>query len=66
MPRYTLGKRVLQDQYGSGTVVESNDRHTVIDFDEHGVRRFVTTMVDLKSSTVPAPTKGRRKASRKS
>ena len=53
-------------QYGPGTVVESNERHTVIDFDDHGVRRFVTMMVDLKPSTVLAPTKAKRaKASRK-
>ena len=63
MSVYQLGKRVLQDQYGSGTVVESNERHTVIDFDDHGVKRFVTTMVDLKASTTPAPAKTRRSRS---
>ncbi len=67
MPRYSPGKRVSQDQYGPGTVVESNERHTVIDFDDHGVRKFVTMMVELKPTTVPAPTKTKRaKASRKS
>ena len=60
MPTYTAGKRVTQEHYGSGTVLESNEHHTVIDFDEHGVRRFVTSMVVLKTSTVPAPTKARR------
>ncbi len=60
MPRYSPGKRVSQAQYGPGTVVESNEHHTVIDFDEHGVRRFVTMMVELKSSTVPAPSKAKR------
>ena len=66
MPRYSPGKRVSQDQYGPGTVVESNEYHTVIDFDDHGVRRFVTMMVDLKSSTLPAPSKAKRtKAGRK-
>ena len=60
MPRYSPGKRVSQDQYGPGTVVESNERHTVIDFDDHGVRRFVTMMVDLKSSKLPAPAKAKR------
>ena len=65
MPKYAPGKRVLQEQYGAGTIVESNDRHTVIDFDEHGVRRFVTMMVRLEASSVPAPTKPKRKSSRK-
>jgi len=46
-------------------VLESNEHHTVIDFDEHGIRRFVTSMVVLKTSTVPAPTKKKRKGGRK-
>ena len=66
MPSYSPGKRVSQDQYGPGTVVESNARHTVIDFDDHGLRRFVTAMVDLKTSKVPAPSSAKRtKAGRK-
>ena len=65
MPRYTPGKRISQPQYGPGTVVESNERHTVIDFDEHGVRKFVTTMVNLESSTVSAPTKAKRARARR-
>ena len=66
MPRYSPGARVSQDQYGPGIVIESNESHTVIDFDDHGVHRFVTMMVNLKSSTVPAPSKPKRiKAGRK-
>ena len=61
MPSYKPGIRVLQGEYGSGTVIESNDHHTVIDFDEHGVRRFVTMMVKLESSRVPDPSKGKGK-----
>ena len=45
MPRYSPGKRVSQDQYGPGTIVECNERHTLIRFDDHGVRLFVTTIV---------------------
>jgi len=65
MQKYSSGQRVEQEQYGPGTILESNEYHTVIDFDEHGVRRFVTQMVDLESSSVPAPTKTKRKSSRK-
>ena len=64
MPRYSPGKRVSQGQYGLGTVVESNELHTVIDFDDHGTRRFITTMVALKSSTVAAPVKTKKRAKR--
>jgi len=66
MASYIPGARVAQGSYGPGTVLESNEYHTVIDFDEHGVRRFVTTIVDLKTTTVPAPVKAKRaKAKRK-
>lgn len=67
MRLYAKGDRVTQPQYGAGTVTEANDRHTVIDFDQHGVRTFVTAMVTLESTEEPAParrTRGRR-ASRK-
>ena len=66
MPRYSPGKRVSQDQYGPGTIVECNERHTLIRFDDHGVRLFVTTIVDLNPSTLPEPSKAKRtKAGRK-
>lgn len=64
MQKYAAGDRVAQGQYGPGTVIECNERHTVIDFDEHGVRRFVTTMVVLESTTTAAPPK-RARARRK-
>ncbi len=65
MPKYTAGARVSQGQYGPGTIVESNQHHTVIDFDDHGERRFVTMMVELQSSKVPAPVKAKSKARKK-
>ena len=65
MPTYTAGARVSQAQYGPGTVIESDQYHTVIDFDEHGVRKFVTTMVELESTTVAAPVKAKRGVAKK-
>lgn len=63
---YSKGDRVSQLQYGTGTVTDANERHTIIDFDEHGVRTFVTQMVKLESSDAPAPARatGRVRASR--
>ena len=66
MPRYTIGDRVSQAQYGAGTVTMANEYHTVIDFDDHGVRTFSTALVQLERSDTVAParpTKTRRKAS---
>ncbi len=65
MVKYSPGRRLSQAQYGVGTVVECNEYHTVIDFDEHGVRVFSTPVVELKPSSVPAPVKTKRKAARK-
>ena len=56
MPPHAKGDRVAQAPVRSGRGITDVDvHHTVIDFDEHGVRRFVTNLVQLKPSTDPAP-----------
>jgi hypothetical protein len=55
MATYKTGDRVTQAKYGSGTVTGSDDHHTVIDFDDHGVRTFATSLVVLQRSATPAP-----------
>ena len=65
---HTIGDRVSQTQYGHGTVSSVNEYHTRIDFDEHGVRTFLTSRVSLERSSIPAPVKvkaGRKKAKAK-
>jgi hypothetical protein len=65
MGTYKVGDRVTQANYGPGTITGSDDHHTVIDFDEHGVRTFATSLVVLQRSTTPAPVraaKARRRA----
>jgi hypothetical protein len=67
MRLFSIGDRVSQPQYGSGTVAAANEYHTTIDFDDHGSRTFATSMVKLeRSSTVapPRPTSRRKTASR--
>ena len=61
MKAWTKGDRVAQPTYGSGTLVEVNEHHTVIDFDEHGRRTFATRLVVLQATNDPAPTKAPRK-----
>jgi phosphoglycolate phosphatase-like HAD superfamily hydrolase len=65
MANFGVGDRVAQPTYGLGTVTSANDRHTVIDFDAHGVRTFVTAMVTLERSSEPAPPRAKRSARRK-
>jgi hypothetical protein len=60
VPMFSIGDRVAQPQYGTGTVTISNDRHTVIEFDEHGPRTFITQQVQLERSTTLAPPKPTR------
>ncbi len=62
MKAWAKGDRVVQPTYGPGTLVEVNEHHTVIDFDEHGRRVFATRLVVLQATTEPAPA---AKASRK-
>lgn len=59
---HSAGDRVAHAQYGDGTVSSVNQYHTVIEFDAHGVRTFVSPRVVLTHSTTPAPEKPVRKA----
>jgi len=65
---YTKGSRVSQSSYGPGTVTSSDERYTVIEFDNHGRRVFMTDMVTLGKTDEPAPNrpaKPKRKAAAK-
>src|SRR4029077_18727852 len=61
MKNWAKGDRVVQPTYGPGTLVEVNEHHTVIDFDEHGRRTFATRLVTLQATNEPAPAKTPRK-----
>ena len=60
MKLHSIGARVAQMSYGPGTVTMANEYHTVIDFDEHGLRTFVTRMVQLERSDTVAPERPKR------
>lgn len=64
MKLFAKGNRVSQANYGAGTVISSDERYTIIEFDNHGRRVFITDMVTLGKTDEPAPnkpTKTRRK-----
>jgi hypothetical protein len=64
MKGFDKGDRVAHVQYGAGTLIDINEYHTVIDFDEHGIHKFITTIVLLEPTAIPAPVrhvKGARK-----
>jgi hypothetical protein len=62
---YTIGDRVSQPQYGTGTIRNVDEHHTVIEFDEHGLRRFATAMVKLERSSTVEPEKPPRRTRKK-
>ena len=65
MKNWAKGDRVLQPTYGAGTLVEVNEQHTVIDFDEHGRKVFASRLVSLQSTNQPAPNKAPTKRAKK-
>jgi hypothetical protein len=63
------GQYVRHDQYGMGVVTESNNDRTVIEFDDYGTKKFVTSIwsaeVVGEPPARPARPKRRRKAAAK-
>ena len=61
------GQTIRHDQYGVGTVTESNGDRTTIDFDNHGVKKFVTSiwsaeLIGEAPTERPTRRRGRRKS----
>jgi len=60
-PAFRPKDRITHSVFGLGTIVDANDRHTTIAFDETGNRKFMTQMVKLSSSDAPPPARPVRK-----
>jgi hypothetical protein len=65
-PAFAQGAQVEHGKFGLGSVISCTDEYIVIKFDEHGEKKFVTSMAlpSLKKSDRQPPTEKRR-ASRK-
>jgi hypothetical protein len=63
--QYSQGAQVEHQKFGLGTVMSSSEERIVIKFDDHGEKKFVTTMVmgSLKKCDrqPPAEKKGARR-----
>ena len=44
-PAYAQGAQVEHGRFGLGSVLSCNDEYVVIKFDDHGEKKFVTSMV---------------------
>jgi hypothetical protein len=64
MKAASVSQRVHHDKYGLGVVSESDSEYTVVEFDEHGRKKFVTRLVSLQFSEEPPPRKRRARASK--
>ena len=64
------GQAIKHEQYGMGIVTESNNERTTIDFDDHGLKKFVTSMwvaelIGEPPTEKPTRRRGRRKSVKK-
>ena len=57
MRAFHKDERVSHARFGPGVVVAIDAHYTTIEFDESGVRKFVTTLVQLEASDLPVPVK---------
>jgi hypothetical protein len=64
------GQTIRHEQYGVGIVTESNTDRTTIDFNDYGVKKFVTAiwsaeLIGEAPASGPARRRSRRKSTRK-
>ena len=66
-PAYAQGAQVEHTKYGLGSVLSCSDDYIVIKFDEHGEKKFITSMAlpGLKKSDRQPPVEKRRSSKKK-
>jgi transcription elongation factor GreA-like protein len=66
-PAFAQGAQVEHQKFGLGSVVSCNDEYIVIKFDEHGEKKFISSMAipNLKKSDRQPPVEKRATHARK-
>ncbi|MGC2661728.1 MAG: hypothetical protein WA324_27540 [Bryobacteraceae bacterium] len=66
-PAFAQGAQVEHTKFGLGSVMSCSDDYIVIKFDDHGEKKFVTSMVlpSLKKSDRVPPAEKRRQTRKK-
>jgi hypothetical protein len=59
------GQYIRHFQYGLGVITESDERRTAIDFDNHGIRKFVTGLMAIDPAEGKPAKRTRPKRSKK-
>ena len=55
------GQYVKHLQYGCGVIRETDPDRTTIDFDLHGIKKFVTSIMVVEHAEGTPPTRSRRR-----
>ena len=66
-PPFPQGAQVEHGKFGLGSVMSASEEHIVIKFDDHGEKKFVTSIVlpNLKKSDRQPPPDKKRAARKK-
>ncbi len=65
MKRFEVGSRVVEPTYGLGSIVAVEDAYVRVQFDEHGIKKFLTSLARLEPSSEPAPARAGAKTRRR-
>jgi hypothetical protein len=65
MKRFDVGARVVDPTYGHGVIVAVEDEFVRVQFDEHGVKKFLARLSRLEPSDAPMPAGSPGKVRRK-
>jgi len=55
------GQYIKHSQYGCGVIVKRDSERTTIDFDEHGLKLFVTSLMTIEAAEGVPPKRRRVK-----
>ncbi len=60
------GQKIKHELYGEGAVLDSDEERTTIEFDNHGVKKFVTSMMvcEVIGEAPKRKVRGRRRKAR--
>jgi hypothetical protein len=59
------GQYIKHFQYGLGVIIESDEDRTSIDFNEHGTKLFVTSIMVVETAEGEPPKRRRAKRAKK-
>ena len=65
MKALSEGQYIKHFQYGNGVITESDSDRTTIDFDLHGIKKFVTTLMVVETAEGTPPKRARAKRRKK-